>query len=219
MVNEDFALLLVDKLAEWNDPVATEAIARQAVFSPSEAVRQAAALKLKSRPKEEYVPQMLAVMFSPFRIVASATSMFGTGARAQPVHRMLMVREGQDATEATLMSSFYTVQQSHPNSPPGNELKNSENLTAIAQELRQTKQMLNKILTIDNLQTEQLNRQAMDALALATIQTQLTSPDQWWAWWDAENETVPGGPKPTIRANLERDVVINKDDPCSATDN
>ena len=213
LVNEDFALLLVDKLAEWNDPVATEAIARQAVFSPSEAVRQAAALKLKSRPKEEYVPQMLAVMFSPFRIVASATSMFGTGARAQPVHRMLMVREGQDATEATLMSSFYTVQQSHPNSPPGNELKNSENLTAIAQELRQTKQMLNKILTIDNLQTEQLNRQAMDALALATIQTQLTSPDQWWAWWDAENETVPGGPKPTIRANLERDVVINQDDP------
>ena len=68
LVNEDLASLLVEKLAEWNDPSATEAIARQAMFSPSDSVRQSAALKLRSRPKEEYVPPLLAAMCSPIQL-------------------------------------------------------------------------------------------------------------------------------------------------------
>ena len=108
LVNEDLASLLVEKLAEWNDPSATEAIARQAMFSPSDSVRQSAALKLRSRPKEEYVPSMLAAMFSSTRIVASAVGTFGTGSRAQPLNRTLLVREGQDAHEAIMLTSYYS---------------------------------------------------------------------------------------------------------------
>ena len=75
--------------------------------------------------------------------------------------------------------------------------------------------MIASALTSQNLRTEQINQRAMDGLALATGQTQLVQPDQWWGWWDDQNETVHSGAKPTIQTNLERDILINQDDPYS----
>ena len=67
--NGDLAIVLIEKLSRWDDIEATAAIARQAIFSRWEPIREFAATKLNQRPMEEYVPQMLAAMKSPVKVI------------------------------------------------------------------------------------------------------------------------------------------------------
>ncbi len=203
LVNEELALLLVEKLAQWNDPRATEAIARQAVLSPSDAVRQAAAEKMRTRPKEEYVPQLLALMRSPIQLFVTMNR-FGSGPNAQPIFREAMVREDQNSVDVGVRSTYYHM--ASQNGTNGNA--DNRNLQVLALDLRQNFALDTAAANRANFVTDAANKRTMDALSLATSQTALTTPDGWWDWWNEENEFEIQFAKSVGRINVERDVVV-----------
>ena len=53
-----------------------------------------------------------------------------------------------------------------------------------------------RTLTAANASIEQVNQRVAQALTVATGRSGLTTPDQWWNWWNARNEVALAGDKP-----------------------
>jgi len=101
-VTEQCATMLVDKLAQWDTLPATGALVRQAIYSPWESVRELAAKKLAPRPKEDYVPKLLAAMYTPLE---ARTVVVNEGGRL--VSREVYTREGRNAWEVVMIDTTY----------------------------------------------------------------------------------------------------------------
>jgi Pretoxin HINT domain len=176
-VTEQCATMLVDKLAQWDTLPATGALVRQAIYSPWESVRELAAKKLAPRPKEDYVPKLLAAMYTPLE---ARTVVVNEGGRL--VSREVYTREGRNAWEVVMIDTTYVRDAKRW----GNQA------TALADAMSQIRENTSAKLMLAAMQTartDQLNERIMTALATATRQTSLVRPEDWWTWWDNQNET------------------------------
>ena len=102
---EGTALAGVNKLATMPAAEASVALARQALFSPWPAVRQAATAKLKTRPRETFVPVLLSAMGSP---IQNRIELFEDPATGQLQSRSIFYRPGQDGDPAAVFDSIYS---------------------------------------------------------------------------------------------------------------
>jgi tetratricopeptide (TPR) repeat protein len=219
--NSDLVILLIEKLSQSNDIEATAAIARQAIFSRWEPVRQFAATKLNGRPSEEYVPQMLTAMKSPVRVVVTAGS---SGNR--PALWETFIQEGQFGKSVISRGTVYYL-----NAKPyqlGDHVSGMSLPAKSGDATRATSEMFK--LNMEqagsdflkrremNSQVTGLNDRIMNCLALATGHTEFTQLDQWWDWWDQETEMQFSGPKPVKFSRVEREVSIFNSDPYSPGD-
>ncbi|MBN2473622.1 MAG: hypothetical protein JXB62_03360 [Pirellulales bacterium] len=101
--SEEYALLGVETLDQIAAPGASLALARQAVFSPSANVRQAAVEKLQGRDKHSYVPALLAVMQTP---IQSRAELYATPT-GRLTYRHALYREGQEEGRLAVFDTKY----------------------------------------------------------------------------------------------------------------
>lgn len=184
-VTEQCATMLVEKLAQWDTLPATQALVRQAVYSPWESVRQLAAKKLAPRPKEDFVPKLLAAMYTPLE---ARTVVVNQGGRL--VSREVFVREGRSAWEVVMIDTAYERDERRF----GNQDAATSRAMALIRGDAAARQLLAAMQTA---RTDEMNSRIMAALADATGQTTLVRPDDWWGWWDDQNETSYSSAKPT----------------------
>ena len=100
---EPMALVGVEKFAEMTVNDASLALARQALFSPWQAVRKAAAEKLKTRDRETYVPELLSAMASPTQ---SRMELFQEP-DGRLLYRHAFYRPGQERDELLVLDTMY----------------------------------------------------------------------------------------------------------------
>ena len=100
---EPMARVGVDKFAEMTVAEASLALARQALFSPWEAVRKAAVEKLKTRDRETYVPELLSAMASPTQ---SRIELFQEP-DGRLLYRHAFYRPGQERDELAVLDTMY----------------------------------------------------------------------------------------------------------------
>jgi len=217
-IDEETANKLVEKLATWSDGLSTRALIRQSLYSPWDNVRQAAALKLKERQREEYVPRLLTMMYAPVQV---KTMMF-RGATGM-VAREVIAREGHDAWDVIMLDTEYirttTARKAaeRPNRPLA-EAERNFTLARIDADMRHQNTAVEFLSALENAKTDQLNERVMNTLAMATGQATLLRPDDWWTWWDAENETKYSGDKAANQTYASRHVLLKDENPYEPED-
>jgi hypothetical protein len=197
------ARLAVGVLAQMTDLRASGALARWAVFSPWQSVRQAAAESLKPRDMDGYVPQLLSAMASPLVAQAQLVGMRG----GQPVYGLEYSRQRQYHEEVVSLTPGTTRTASPPSSLGG--AAPAATLMTAPPRVRVATSLLQAAVTRQNASTEEVNHRIAETLAVATGQNGLVTPDEWWQWWNQRNEVNLAGPRSvrTVAAPLQISLV------------
>jgi len=190
------AKLVLEAIAKMPEQDAVESLIRHAVFSPWPEVRDDAAMLLKKRPHESFVPLLLAEMYTALESRAAVVP-----ANGQFVYQHAFAREGQEQRQVLVLNSVYRRRAI----PGGNR---NETLSrafadsfAMAARLQQSAQQ-------QNASTQLLNERIARVLNLATQQNLPANPQTWWQWWDGQNDVVQQGQKQTQQQQLTRQVVV-----------
>lgn len=182
--NETAALALVDILAGIPGADAATALARQAVFSPSDYVRGEAAKKLHARPYEEFVPTLLAAMYTPVQTKVQLYIL----PEGRLLYRHAFFREGIDRGELQLNDVGYQPMASLPVSFSGRDTM-SPQAKIFALEFMQKRAARTEMQVAgQNAYTANLNEQIGSVLNSATDQANPAEPKVWWEWWANRNE-------------------------------
>jgi hypothetical protein len=195
-LNEDAATLLIETLSQIDDYDATLALARQAIVSPWESVRAAAATELKSHSTDVFVPALLAEIYTP---VQSRTELHqGRGKRM--VYRHVFYREGQNDRD---LATLDTVYKRIANGGDGRATE-----AAAREHAQQQAQAREEAVARQNAMTQMLNERIFTALATSTGEDLPAQPQSWWDWWTAYNEVYVAGPKPISEIRREEEIKI-----------
>ena len=184
--SEAAAQVAVEALSPMTEPRAAKALTRYAVHSPWESVRREAAASLRSRDMDSYVPQLLSALSTP--LVASAQIQSVPGGYL--VHALQYTRERQyhEEVAAADTAAVFLLQN-----PPTRGARAPGTITdpqASATGLVQT------AIAPENVAIAVTNTRIMDTLSAATGQRGLTTPAEWWKWWNDHNEVVLPSSKP-----------------------
>jgi hypothetical protein len=204
-IDEETANKLVQKLAEWSDSVSTRALIRQSLYSPWDGVRQSAALKLKERQREEYVPRLLAMMHAPVQV---KTMMFRSAVGM--VSRQVIAREGHDAWDVIMLDTDYY--RTGPDSR-NTQMEADYRFGRVQADMRRQDAAVAFLTALETAKTDELNARVMNTLALATEQSTLVRPEDWWSWWDHENETRYEREKSANQLYAHRTVQLRDEEP------
>lgn len=194
---EGEALLLLDVLAGMPQAEATMALARQAVFSPFPAVRQMAAEKLADRREDDYIPALLASMYTP--ITTQAEVLRAPGGRL--LYRHAFAREGADAKELLVLDTSYVR-----DSEPGGDRR--ESLARALSDAWMTGRMREWGIAQANAATNMLNERIALALNASTNQSLPAQPETWWTWWNQHNDVFVQGDKQVRAGQFSQQIVI-----------
>ncbi len=186
--DEKEARLLVDTLSSMAGHEASLALARQAVFCPWTAVRHAALDEIRTRPLEDFVPLMLAAMYTP--ILSRTEILPGTNG---VLVRHTLSCEGYEAKEETVFETAYVSLLGYfPGFLAGRDVQNrvqSREIWAFRQ----------------NMLASELNGRISVTLNAITGQELPATPQVWWKWWDEYDEARAAG-KPVARRYLADQV-------------
>ncbi len=171
--------LLVDQLCNMESHEAAAVLARYAAFADWEHVQKMATAELGDRPKESYVPVLLAELRTP----VSATSEVVRNDLGQVVVRRTMTRETQSADEQAITDITFL-------DPTGNRFASF--LAARAA----SSQAENNVMTL-NSDIESRNARVYEVLATTTGHAEAKTPQDWWRWWNDVNGVFVAGGKPT----------------------
>ena len=196
------ALAFVEALGKMQGQLATESIARHAVFSPAEKVRASAITLLKARDQHDYVPMLLGGLGMPFESTYSLSvgpdgsvhyyrSLYREGAEAdwswesrrQAVQRDLGGRNYEydvhtgktDASRPTESAVVVAAKKATVAAKYQTGYQND----ALATE----RKIVNTNQAIENL-----NARIVPVLAGATGKDLGDNPKAWWDWWRDQNE-------------------------------
>ncbi len=199
------ALLLVDVLAGIDGIDAATALARQAVFSPSEVVRSSAAKKLHARPFAQFVPVLLSSMFTPLQ---SRYELYTTpGGRIFYEHSFY--REGQDERQQQTFQVNYSRRRDDGAVVLSQLVAAQKRFAALAEEReRQAAEQ--------EAYNAQLTERVSMVLAMATEQPLLETPEAWWDWWNARNEITYLSEKPLKEDYQQSNIEIVDGSPVTA---
>jgi hypothetical protein len=207
LVSEVCSTTLVGRIAKWNEPEATRALAEQSVFSPWESVRELAAKQLRDRRKEEYVPEMLAAAQQP---VEHQNVMF-IDEEGWLVNRDIFIREGQEKWQVMAFDTRFgraPSRQKGTRSPA--ESHQSLNQAALVARSNMATQRANSEMRIalENASSGELTARILTSLKTATGQDQFADASDWWNWWNQENEVQNASMKAVAARRLAKDVAI-----------
>ena len=186
--NNETALAAVEMLGHLRGYEASRALASQSLFSPWKSVRDRATEALKSRRKEEFVPELVALLHTPVR---SEVQVFGHSRWATFVN-FLWSRESQDQYEVARLGVAYSpLQPPRSVSPIGrNFFANLANHSAYVARRMHEEQMLQDLLMTRERYVEQLNELTGSVnrrvgIIMAAISGEQSSddPQKWWSWW------------------------------------
>ena len=196
--SEPAALLALETLHRLSDYEATRALARIAVTTPSAAVQEQSSQYLKQRNPDDYVPALLACMYTP----VNSRMMITPTRNGQLMYRHMFAREGQNENELLVLDTNFRRQ-----SRPGGD--SSETLSrTLAGTLRAAMNRERQVLR-QNFQTQILNNRICATLNSSLEQKLAAKPDAWWGWWNETNEVFVAGNKPTNSIYRAETVVVS----------
>jgi hypothetical protein len=204
-VGEDAAKMVVEAFARMVQHEASVALARQAVYSPHDSVRKLACEKLRDRPSESYVPELLGSLQTP---VVSRSQIF-RGRGGSLVCRQVVSREGQDHRDVAVLETQYN----RVALPTGSR---DESLARALADMRRTQNARDVAMSRENEETMLLNLRLMQTLEAATGETLPPDPQDWWDWWNQENEVFVQTDK-AVRQTVHQDQVTIVDRPTIPT--
>jgi len=195
--NEAVAMLMVKAIDNIATNEAASALARQAILSPWQSVRNDASVRLRHRPSESYVPSLLSLMSSP-----TASQMQVLRGRGNSlIFRQALVREGRSSRDVVVTDTEYRRV-----SRPGGDREDSLRRAAAgvnAQAALQQRQVAQQ-----NMATARLNDRVCTTLATATREPIAAVPGQWWSWWNDQNGVFVQGQKPVRTAFRRQQVEV-----------
>ncbi len=194
--SERTAKLVVDVLSQMPDEAAILALVRLAILSPWPEVRDEATLQLRTRPREAYIPVLLASMYTP---VVTRTAIAPVDGRLVYAHSF--VREGQEQRDVLLLNSEYRRQ-----ALPGGDGR--ETLWRAFMDSARTAATYEQAVQRQNEWTLLLNQRITTVLNLATQQQLPATPEPWWEWWNDQNDVVMQGEKQTRTEQRTRQVSL-----------
>lgn len=178
--NEAAQLQAIQAIDRIRSPLASVTLARIAVANPYNAVGEAAAQTLRSRPFYDYVPTLLSLMSSPVETRWIVEQVAGNQLR----YRQVFLREKEDHKEVLMVA--HTLRQNAGRVTPEQ-----------AQQLANVGQDRVARLGDVNAEIDSLNRSISTVLKTATGEQLDSTPDAWWNWWYNVNESFPDGEKET----------------------
>jgi hypothetical protein len=205
--SEEAALLVVRVLDKIDLPEAAGALARQAVFSKWERVREAAAEGLKSREPAAFVPMLLSATSVP---IQSRAGLYRAPS-GRLTYRHMLYREGQEEAQLAVFETEYPLALLSAFDPASWNARREELDRARFADASMKAQALQMSVAQRNAFIEALNERICSVLAKATGEKLTASPELWWKWWNDYNEVYTVGQKPLERV-YSRDVV-RFDDP------
>lgn len=194
---EKEAELMVEVISGMPQAEATLAISRQAIFSPFPAVRAVAAEKLRDRREDDYIPALLASMYTP--ITSQAEVLRAPGGRL--LYRHSFAREGADAKELLVLDTSYVR-----DAEPGGDRR--ETMARALSDAWMTGRMREWGIAQANEATTMLNERITVALNAATNQDLPAQPDSWWQWWNQHNDVFVQGEKQVRAEQRNRQIVV-----------
>ncbi len=191
------ASLVIAQLKKMPQREAALALARHAVISPWPEVRKEAALELRKRHLDTYVPALLSAMHTPVQTRIEV----GRGFAGRLVYRHSFYREGQGERQLLIAETAYKRL-----AQPGGD--GEETLSRAVSSVRQNAIRAEVLTARENERAEQLNHRIAGALSIATEQLVLPSPESWWAWWTHYNELRIDGDKPLRQLYARREIRV-----------
>jgi tetratricopeptide (TPR) repeat protein len=193
------AQLVVETLAGMSSYEASLALARHAVFSPWVFVRQEAALRLKARPVDHYVPALLSAVYTP---IQSRAELYVTPT-GRLMYRHMLLREGQQQQELAVFDTAY-----ERIGMPGGDGR--ETLVRAAGQATRTAAERETAIAQQNAQQEELNDRICRLLSFTVGETLPSEPDSWWRWWSEYNDVFSPDGKP-VRQTYRQTLVTVAD--------
>ena len=195
--SEQVAMLVVAAADKFTQNEAALTLARLGVYAPWKRVREAAASKLKNRPRDAFVPAMLSAMYTP--VQTSMQLYRGPGGRM--MYRHTFLREGRDENQLMVLETAYRrIAQ------PGGD--RNEAISRALSDVQRTAQEVERLAAEQNRRTTELNNRVSWVLSSATDQLIPPTPESWWDWWSQYNEVFVEGQKQTRTVQQTRQVNI-----------
>ncbi|MGE0378218.1 MAG: polymorphic toxin-type HINT domain-containing protein, partial [Planctomycetaceae bacterium] len=218
--SETHGLLLIEWLSRLNAYEAGQALARVSLGTPTDRVRREAALALRSRPFDEFMPVLLGALQFPVELQSRTY----VNADGWVVLDMLFDSETQDEHRQLQLST--EVGKQLVIMPTGSIRLNGRSYLAgyqkgpdLGDKLAAQRYLLVRERQADqqrlqwNERIRQINERAESSLHIVTENHEPAGPANWWDWWISFNEVHATGVKPTLRVqpDPERVYVQNPD--------
>jgi hypothetical protein len=183
-------------LSRWPEVEATKALVREAVLSPIEDVRLAAADELSNRPAHHYVPRLLAGMVAPIDARITIT-LDGAG---RVFYRRTFFREGPLADAVATYDDFYQNFVAVPVFFADGYVEDTvierpvprAQVNALAGEATAVRAAVETA----NWNIERMNTRIVEAAHRATGVDLPVDATEWWSWWQDYNELYVPAMKP-----------------------
>jgi hypothetical protein len=203
--SEAAAMLAVELLDDIPAHEASQTLVRIAVLSPWAEVRGRAAAQLHRRPRDHYVPLLLAELSTPIESRVAAAMIGG-----QILYRHQFSRETQESRQMTMLDTTLVRRPSLVQTATGspgmvNREAALESLGAAvaATRARALTEMQQAMLWREqqriqqNLRIGVMNQRIYQVLSTATGEVLPASPRAWWDWWEESNGVQIDGDKST----------------------
>jgi hypothetical protein len=213
-----WSLELVSLLSKFPEPPATTALARTAVLSSSNSVREAAISQLKTRKLHDFVPQLLAGLTpqTKTQFLVRIGSDWSIDIRHQAVtedaqRKVVVAASEQHQSETVPVFGSNAMHATNPGIPSAFQAKAAAatlkqiaeaQAQAAIQRLRETEQMV----AMKNRLAETSNANFFEALERTTGQQIPREPGAWGDWWTSYNEVTYE--KPTAYYVQQYEVAI-----------
>jgi hypothetical protein len=226
--DQQAALLGVETLDQITGYEASVALARQAVFSPWQPVRDAAVEKLKARDVQDYVPPLLSALQSP---VQSRAALYQEPS-GRLAYRHILYREGQDQRQLAVFDTRYyrglgpasangieavkycpTGETFRLGRAPRPDEKGptvvvdggpQEYRANAARDAAAQAQAIHIAVARHNAMVQMLDQEIFRVLSAATGAVVAQTAESWWQWWNDYNELYVPEYKP-LRTVYRRD--------------
>lgn len=199
---------ILEILSSIDDPDASQALVRFALFFPNDLIRQDATLRLKEKPLYDFVPELLVMLSGPMQF--SAQPFFDARGNLSG-YRQAFAKEGMNEVQLSLADrDFQRVALQRSNNPFsdlnrqrgwfGNRLQNDTEraidayynriinqmcLATATRELQTAQQNVAR----ENEQIKSRNESIAKLLSVVTDRPFGADSKSAWEWWDSYNET------------------------------
>ena len=202
--SKTLALTMIELLDVLPGRTAALGLARQSIFSHWKSVRAEAADCLKSRKLDDYVPPLLATVYSPFE---SRIELY-RGRWGNLLYKHMFLREGKEQRE--LLSFNVRFQPSAvrrgpriPRNVRTRQAARSRNdisrtINDLAWQRQRIAEQRQRIAEEQNVVIAETNSRVYAALTTATGLKLPAQPDKLWKWWNQFNEVSFDEPKRVI---------------------
>ncbi|MEX2185594.1 MAG: polymorphic toxin-type HINT domain-containing protein [Pirellulales bacterium] len=187
-------------LGRWPEIEATKALVREAVISPLEDVRVAAARELAKRPLHHFVPRLLAGLVSPI----DARVTLAVDDRGRVAYRRMFFREGPLADTVRTYDDFYqnfvTQNVAFSDGSVGGIVTEQPVPSGTVNSLAAEAAAIKAAAAAVNAQIHRLNERIVAAASRSTGVDLPVEVADWWRWWQDYNDLYVADEKPVYEA-------------------